>query len=81
MSVSADIPDLRKGIYKHTKSGLLYQVLGVAVDTETTQALVVYKPLYSHELGYELFVRPYDMFVESVELDGSVVPRFEFIKD
>ncbi len=81
MTVNNSEPTIRHGTYRHSKSGLLYKVLGVAIDTETAQKTVVYKPLYVHELGYELFTRPYDMFVESVVLNGSTVPRFEYIED
>lgn len=71
------IPSLATGTYRHNKSGNLYQVLGVALETESDQAVVVYKPLYAHEFGYELFTRPYEMFVEMVELNGRTQPRFE----
>lgn len=66
-----------KGTYRHTKSGKKYTLLGVALHTETEELLVVYKPLYESE--YELFVRPYDMFFESIEIDGVIRPRFEKI--
>lgn len=81
MSVSTDIPVLQKGTYRHNKSGKLYDVLGVALHTETAEPLVLYRPLYKHERGYELFCRPHGMFVEVVELNGRKVPRFEKIND
>ena len=62
------------GIYRHTKSGKLYEVVEVALHTETNEQLVVYRPLY--ESQYKLFARPYAMFVEGIELDGQTVPRF-----
>ncbi len=71
-----DLPKLEKGTYLHRKSGKLYEVLGVALHTETGEALVMYKPLYSHP-KYEIFARPYGMFVEKVEISGKLVPRFE----
>lgn len=67
------------GVYRHTKSGHDYQVLGVALETETGQQLVIYRPLYEHQ--YELFARPYGMFVDQVEIDGQIAPRFELIGD
>lgn len=73
------LPTLRKGTYRHNKKDQLYEVLGVALQTETGEPLVVYRPLYSSE--YELFARPYEMFVELVELDGETKPRFEFISE
>ena len=66
---------IEAGTYRHTKSGRLYEVLGVALQTETEEQLVIYKPLYESE--FELFARPYDMFMEQVEIDGEVKPRFE----
>lgn len=72
-------PQIRKGVYRHNKKNQLYEVLGIAVQTETDEPLVVYRPLY--DSSYELFARPYEMFVELVELDGVMKPRFEFISE
>lgn len=77
--MSGQLPHLPAGTYRHNKKGQLYEVLGVALHTETNEPLVVYRPLYDSE--YELFVRPYGMFIEKVELNGVVVPRFEKIDD
>ena len=60
------------GLYQHYKGGQ-YQVIGVATHSETEQSLVVYRPLYG-ERG--LWVRPLEMFCETVERDGVHVPRF-----
>jgi hypothetical protein len=75
----SELPQLEKGTYRHNKSGKLYEVLGVALQTETDEALVIYKPLYESE--HELFARPYSMFTETVEINGKTVPRFEKIAD
>ena len=64
-----------KGTYRHGKSGKLYEVIGLALETETAELLVIYRPLYENE--YELFARPVSMFTETVVLDGQSVPRFE----
>ncbi|NCZ63784.1 MAG: DUF1653 domain-containing protein, partial [Cellvibrionales bacterium] len=40
--------------------------------------LVVYQPQYGDR---EWWVRPLAMFTEQVEVDGSSMPRFEFIGD
>ena len=72
-------PQITHGTYRHTKSGKLYEVIGVALQTETGEQLVVYRPLYESE--HELFARPYDMFVGSAELDGETVPRFTRVID
>jgi hypothetical protein len=73
----SSFPIIQKGVYRHNKKGHLYEVLGVALETETNEPLVVYKPLY--EIEYELFARPYKMFIETVELDGKMQSRFEYI--
>ncbi len=68
-------PDIDKGIYRHNKKGDLYEVLGVALQTESDEALVIYRPLYENK--HELFARPYAMFTELVEINGQTMPRFE----
>jgi hypothetical protein len=60
------------GVYEHFK-GNRYEVVGVARDSETEEPVVVYRPLYG-ERG--LWVRPLAMFVEHVERDGYIGPRF-----
>ena len=66
---------LRPGIYKHYK-GDLYEVLNTAQHSETEEWMVVYKALYGEE---GTWVRPYEMFVEKVEVDGVMVDRFAFV--
>ena len=67
---------LQAGIYKHYK-GNLYQVFHVATHSETREKVVVYQCLYD---DYSIWVRPYEMFIETVELeDGQIVPRFDFL--
>lgn len=63
---------LRPGIYKHYK-GNLYQVMEVATHSETRESMVVYRPLYGERA---LWVRPLAMFVEEVDVNGVMVPRF-----
>jgi hypothetical protein len=65
--------EIEKGIYKHYK-GNLYEVLMTAQHSETEEWMVVYKALYGEE---GIWVRPYDMFHEKVDIDGKMVPRFE----
>lgn len=68
---------ISKGTYRHSKSGKLYEVIGLALETETEELLVIYRPLYENE--YELFARPASMFTETIVLDGKSVPRFQKI--
>ena len=64
---------LKSGRYRHFKGGE-YEVKGVATHSETGEELVVYTPLYG-EGG--LWVRPLDMFLETVEYEGETRLRFE----
>ena len=63
------------GRYRHYK-GKEYTVLGVALHSETQEELVVYRQEYGED---RLWVRPKQMFQETVEVDGQVVPRFQYL--
>ena len=67
---------VKKGIYRHYK-GNLYQVIEVATHSETQEQLVVYRTLYG---DYSMWVRPLEMFEESIQVDGQEVARFTFIE-
>ena len=67
--------EIQKGIYRHYK-GNDYEVLMVARHSETEEEMVVYRALYGN---YGVWVRPYKMFVEKVEVDGVLVDRFAFL--
>ncbi len=71
---------MKLGRYQHSKSGKLYNVIGVAKHSETLKELVVYECLYDNPDG-KLWVRPLKMFTEKVELNGKKVPRFKFIEN
>jgi hypothetical protein len=66
---------LEIGRYRHYK-GNEYEVIGVAKHSEDETELVVYRPLYG-DMG--LWVRPLQMFIETVQVDGKTKPRFEYI--
>ena len=67
--------DIKLGKYRHFK-GNEYEVIGIAKHSETLAPMVVYKALYG-EGG--IWVRPAEMWNETVERDGKVFPRFTFI--
>ena len=69
---------LKPGLYEHYK-GKKYRVHGTARHSETLEELVYYETLYSNPLG-RFWVRPKAMFLESVEVDGILKPRFRFIE-
>ena len=66
---------IRPGIYEHYK-GQRYEVIGLARHSETEEELVVYRALYGE---HGLWVRPYAMFAEDVEVDGVRRPRFQYL--
>jgi len=69
--------ELAKGVYKHYK-GNMYEVYMTARHSETEEWMVVYKALYGEQ---GMWVRPYEMFVEEVEVEGTLVPRFQKVED
>jgi len=73
--------EIKPGIYQHYK-GNLYEVIGIGHHSETLEIFVVYRALYdSPEFGENaIWVRPYKLFVDKVEWEANVVPRFKFVK-
>lgn len=71
---------LKLGKYQHFK-GKFYEVIGVAIHSETLEDFVVYHALYEDpKYGKDaLWIRPKSMFLETVELNGKKVPRFKYI--
>lgn len=63
--------------YRHFK-GKEYRVLYVARHSETLEEMVVYQQLYG-EMG--VWVRPLEMFLGTVDRDGTTRYRFEEIED
>ena len=72
MSDLPPLPAIPLGRYRHYKGGE-YEVLGVVRHSETLEALVLYRPLYNDS---GLWVRPFAMFVERIEVDNQRKPRF-----
>lgn len=69
--------DIKLGKYRHFK-GMEYEVVGIAKHSETLAPMVVYRALYG-EGG--LWVRPAEMWRETVTRDGVTQPRFTYIGD
>ena len=67
--------EIKLGKYRHFK-GNLYEVIGVAKNSETLEETVVYRALYGDG---GLWVRPASMWNETVERDGKTYKRFEYI--
>lgn len=68
---------MKKGIYRHYK-GNEYELIDVALHSETLEEMVVYRALYGDK---NLWVRPAHMWEEEVEVDGKTVKRFELISN
>ena len=75
MSDLVPLPTLPLGRYRPYKGGE-YEVLGVVRHSETLEPLVLYRPLYNAS-GW--WVRPFAMFVEQIEIDGRLQPRFAVV--
>jgi len=77
------MPTITPGIYVHYKSDdMRYQVFGIGRHSETDEYFVVYKPLYKTEDEQpDFWVRPYEMFIENVTIDGKTMPRFRKIDE
>ena len=69
-------------VFKHYKNKL-YMIKSVAIHTETEEKMVIYKQLYASESdNFELFqewVRPKSMFLETVNINNKILPRFTYI--
>lgn len=68
---------IQTGLYRHYK-GNDYFVFQVAHHSETREPLVFYRCLYG---DYSWWVRPLEMFTETVELASETIPRFRFVRE
>ena len=69
--------EIKLGKYRHFK-GMEYEVIALAKHSETQEDLVVYRALYGEG---QVWVRPASMWNETVERDGKVFKRFEYIEE
>ena len=72
MSDLPPLPAVPTGRYRHYKGGE-YELIGVVRHSETLQPLALYRPLYG-DAG--LWVRPWAMFFDSIEVGGRPQRRF-----
>ena len=70
---------IKPGVYRHYKNQE-YRVIDVVKHSETEEDLVLYECLYDNPRS-KLWVRPLKMFIETVEVDGKTMPRFEFLHE
>ncbi len=57
--------------YRHYKRGSEYQIITFATHSETHQQMVIYRDQENNT-----WARPLEMFQETVEYQGEIVPRF-----
>ena len=69
--------EIKIGKYRHFK-GNEYVVIGIAKHSETLAPMVVYRALYGDG---GIWVRPAEMWNETVERDGKIFKRFTYIGD
>ena len=65
------------GLYRHYK-GNMYEVVGTVRHSETLLPLTLYRALYGE---HGLWVRPAEMFLETVEINGVKQARFTKLPD
>jgi len=76
-TIMAPQTKIEAGVYEHYR-GNHYLVLFVAQNTETEQEEVVYQSLYG---DLRVWARPLQMFLETVQYQGQVVPRFRKVAE
>lgn len=65
------------GIYAHYKTeDHRYKVLKLAIQESSNKVCVVYQALYNPRL---IFVRDLDNWLETVEIEGKIIPRFKLV--
>ena len=74
---SIAVPSIPKGRYQHFK-GNFYELVDVALHSETQEPYVVYRALYGDG---GLWIRPFAMFDETIERDGKTLKRFQYVGD
>ena len=76
MEIIQEKKDIEVGRYKHYK-GKNYDVYCIALDRMGNQ-FVLYRQGYGDK---SFWLRPYDMFFESVFVNGQTLPRFSYIRN
>lgn len=75
MTYEEAVKTIAIGKYRHFK-GNEYEVISIARHSETTEPMVVYRALYG---DHGVWVRPAEMWNETIERDGKIYQRFERI--
>lgn len=65
-------------IWRHYKNKD-YRIIAISCNTEDLTWYVVYEALYDNTVS-KIWHRPLEMFLETVEIDGNMVPRFKKVE-
>lgn len=66
------------GIYSHYKNpDKHYKIKDLGIIEETEEVCVIYQANYGENL---IFVRPLSVWLENVEYEGNLVPRFKKVQ-
>lgn len=71
--------EIKPGLYRHFK-GHDVRVFFLAKHTETEEDFVVYEHLGENAKSRH-WIRPLSMFLENVEHEGVLQPRFKYISE
>lgn len=77
MTYEEAVKQIPVGKYRHFK-GNEYEVIGIARHSETAEPMVVYRALYGDG---GIWVRPAEMWNETVERDGQTYQRFVRVEE
>ena len=66
-------------IWRHYKNKD-YRIIAVSCHSEDLTWYVVYEALYDNNVS-KIWHRPLDMFLETIEIDGTLTPRFIRVSD
>lgn len=73
-----NVPYIETDLYQHFK-GKYYEVIGVGCHVDTLEYYVIYRSLYRLGTAPAIWLRPYKNFIDRVEDNGQMVPRFRRI--
>ena len=71
-------------IFRHYKNKY-YVIESIAKHTETEEDLIIYRSMYPSQSSnskiksFQVWARPKSIFIKNLEIEGKIVPRFEFI--
>ena len=70
------------GKYQHYKTHHLYEIIGFARHTETQEEMVIYRAINASTVfdEGEIWVRPKEIFFQTVNDNGIDIPRFKRIE-